>query len=575
MANEFVIKNGFISNDDSIVKGGFTATTISATTYQNLPLDVFTTGGTYSNGTLTFKNNSGGTFNVIGLPTATGSTTNYYASFSDTNIQPVNGANTPTIWSANTTEISNGIYLQDNSKITVSNSGIYEIGYSAQIEKTQGGSAADVTIWVAINGNVIDRSSSTLTLANNGHYSLPFVSYVFELNAGDYVQVYFSSPSQYVQLTTLSGLTSPTRPVSPSLIIVAKAIGNAVLNTSGDSFVTGFTLTNSNLTLSQNRVGQYSGFTVNLPFLPLTGGTVTGPITATTYYGDGSNLTGISKGGGGGAGGQLYYFNISNTHSPYYEFSRTATTASQQTISATTGASQTAYIGGFMTPSGYPGITDIPAGIFTFYLHAYNSGTNHNFNIYCELYKRTTGGIETLLLTTDVAAVIGNTPTMVITDGFFSGATIGSTDRLVVKLYGVNISNQTRTIYFLSEGSSYYSFGLTTIPSFTDTYVTGFTYSNNRFTISRNNDLPDLTQTINTVTGLTVNGDLTVTGATRFTDGLTANTITATSYLNLPFVPSGTTSQFIKGDGSLDSSTINRLNKLEKAVNLFNYYNFF
>lgn len=32
MANEFNIKNGFISNDNSIVRGGLTATTISATT---------------------------------------------------------------------------------------------------------------------------------------------------------------------------------------------------------------------------------------------------------------------------------------------------------------------------------------------------------------------------------------------------------------------------------------------------------------------------------------------------------------------------------------------------------------
>ena len=48
MANEFVIKNGFISKGGSTVEGGFTATTISATTYGNLPLDVYVTGGTYN-----------------------------------------------------------------------------------------------------------------------------------------------------------------------------------------------------------------------------------------------------------------------------------------------------------------------------------------------------------------------------------------------------------------------------------------------------------------------------------------------------------------------------------------------
>ena len=56
---------------DTIFTQGVTATTFSASTYLGLPLDVFVTGGTYSNGTLTFTNNSGGTFNVTGLSTGT------------------------------------------------------------------------------------------------------------------------------------------------------------------------------------------------------------------------------------------------------------------------------------------------------------------------------------------------------------------------------------------------------------------------------------------------------------------------------------------------------------------------
>jgi hypothetical protein len=37
MENEFNIKNGFISAGDGLVNGSLIATTISATTYQNLP----------------------------------------------------------------------------------------------------------------------------------------------------------------------------------------------------------------------------------------------------------------------------------------------------------------------------------------------------------------------------------------------------------------------------------------------------------------------------------------------------------------------------------------------------------
>jgi len=51
--------------------GGITATTVSATTYYNLPTDVRVTGGTYSTGTATFTNNTGGTFTVTGFSTGT------------------------------------------------------------------------------------------------------------------------------------------------------------------------------------------------------------------------------------------------------------------------------------------------------------------------------------------------------------------------------------------------------------------------------------------------------------------------------------------------------------------------
>jgi hypothetical protein len=56
---------------DTKVSGGLTATTISATTYFNLPTDVFVTGGTYAAGTATLSNNTGGTFNVTGFSTGT------------------------------------------------------------------------------------------------------------------------------------------------------------------------------------------------------------------------------------------------------------------------------------------------------------------------------------------------------------------------------------------------------------------------------------------------------------------------------------------------------------------------
>jgi len=61
----------FIGNVN--ITSGLSATTISATTYYNLPIDIRITGGTYSNSTgiSTFTNNTGGTFSVSGFSTGT------------------------------------------------------------------------------------------------------------------------------------------------------------------------------------------------------------------------------------------------------------------------------------------------------------------------------------------------------------------------------------------------------------------------------------------------------------------------------------------------------------------------
>jgi len=76
-----------------------------------------------------------------------------------------------------------------------------------------------------------------------------------------------------------------------------------------------------------------------------------------------------------------------------------------------------------------------------------------------------------------------------------------------------------------------------------DTFVTGFTYQDNTFTIS-NNSGSTYNANFNSVTGLTINGNLNVTGDTTL-DGITANTfssstinvdtITATDYVGLGF----------------------------------------
>ena len=114
----------------------------------------------------------------------------------------------------------------------------------------------------------------------------------------------------------------------------------------------------------------------------------------------------------------------------------------------------------------------------------------------------------------------------------FSGVTSGTNDWVPAgpsgnanffevgsNLYNLKIRNQITTYAgltnlagkFLSGTTS--GFVLADISSITgvNTYVTGYTYSNNTFTIKQNNGQADLTASINTMTGLTVNGTLSAT----------------------------------------------------------------
>ena len=90
-------------------------------------------------------------------------------------------------------------------------------------------------------------------------------------------------------------------------------------------------------------------------------------------------------------------------------------------------------------------------------------------------------------------------------------------------LYNLKIRNQITSYSGLTNLSGKFLSGTTSgfvladvsAISGVDTYVTGFTYSNNLFTIKRNLGQADLTASINTMTGLTISGDLTVTGGTQ------------------------------------------------------------
>lgn len=144
----------------------------------------------------------------------------HYGSFYSTgtylNIYPT-GANPFFITSV---AFSSGIYIQDQTKVTFSKSGIYNIQFSAQFNKTDAGDDT-VDIWLAKNGFFEPWSNSKIILHGNNSYALPAWNFVVPVVSGDYYELYWHSDDSQMRMSAYTGLTNPVRPDIPSLILTA------------------------------------------------------------------------------------------------------------------------------------------------------------------------------------------------------------------------------------------------------------------------------------------------------------------------------------------------------------------
>jgi hypothetical protein len=476
---------------------GLTANTLSATTYLGLPLDIRVTGATYSNNTFTFSNNTGGTFNVL-FNTVSGLTA--------TTISATTYQNLPT-----DVRVTGGTYSNGTAIFTNNTGGTFSVsGFS-----TGSGSGSDIFV-----------TGATYNNANQ---------FTFTNNTGGTFNVSFNTVSG-LTATTISATTYQNLPTDVFVTGGTYSSGTAIFtnNTGGTFSVSGFSSSSSNSSFTGGTVSGSTNFTNglsattiyattydNLPTdIRVTGGTYTnGTLTFTNNIGSTFNITGLSTGGGGG---QLFYLNISQSKNGDRYLSTDASTASQQSTGVTINNGATATIASFQ--SDVLGMTLIPGGIWSFYLHSNKDTNNASFEIFVEVYKRTSGGTQTLLFTTDSEPVLATSPNinMQICDAYFSGSPITLTDSIVAVVRATNTRNQSHTITLFSEGNQHYSYAISTLPA-----QQGLTCD----TLSGCSIIQTIQSNLNNKldkSGGTITNNLIVNG------NLSATTISASTYQNLP-----------------------------------------
>ena len=102
------------------------------------------------------------------------------------------------------------------SSIFIASTGIYNIQFSAQLDKT-GGSASNVYIWPRVNGQNVPYSATKIVIDGPNNEIVPAWNFLLDLKAGDYFELAWQSPDTAVVI--LAEPESGNIPGIPSIIL--------------------------------------------------------------------------------------------------------------------------------------------------------------------------------------------------------------------------------------------------------------------------------------------------------------------------------------------------------------------
>ena len=125
----------------------------------------------------------------------------------------------------NTLDFADGVNITNNisglpTRITVTNPGVYNLQFSSQLGTTATESC-DFTIWLVKNGTAVSNSAGEIGIIKDagGGKNLAAWNYMVQLNAGEYVELYYSKTTANGQIQYIGTQSTPTRPASASTII--------------------------------------------------------------------------------------------------------------------------------------------------------------------------------------------------------------------------------------------------------------------------------------------------------------------------------------------------------------------
>jgi len=148
----------------------------------------------------------------------------HYGAFSDTTLQAVTSVGEAMAMTFNTTDAANGISIgSPTSRIVVDNQGVYNIQFSAQLDKTSG-AAAVIHIWLRKNGTNVPNTTSRVVIQGTAAELVAAWNFIIQLEPTNYVELMWESDDADVVL--LAASATSVYPAIPSVICTVTQVNN-------------------------------------------------------------------------------------------------------------------------------------------------------------------------------------------------------------------------------------------------------------------------------------------------------------------------------------------------------------
>jgi len=152
--------------------------------------------------------------------------TGYYGQYQDNVTQTAAVANTGYPIKFRTLDYSNGVSVVSNSRITIANTGIYNLQFSVQLENSSS-QEYDVTIWLRKNGTDVAGSAGFISVASShggvhGHV-LSAWNYLIDAVGRDYYELVWSVTNTAVTMPYYPGALPPPSAASAIFTVTQQA----------------------------------------------------------------------------------------------------------------------------------------------------------------------------------------------------------------------------------------------------------------------------------------------------------------------------------------------------------------